>query len=96
MRKIRVVILGGLGFIGKNFATKLAETGKFEINILDKKPTAVASGLLKNKNVYVSKPRETKTLEESDDIYYFYYNEGMDINPPDVVFHFGEYARVEK
>jgi UDP-glucose 4-epimerase len=95
-RKLRVVILGGLGFIGKNFATKLAETQKYEINILDKRETPAPSELLENEDVYVSKPRETKSLDENDDIYYFYYNEAMDINPPDIVFHFGEYARVEK
>lgn len=94
-KKTNVLIIGGLGFIGWNLAKHLLSLGEYNVNILDKKPQQFSdydySGL------YTLYATETQSIDfVESDIEDFYIDDGMGLERADVVFHFGEYSRVEK
>ena len=92
---INVLIIGGLGFIGWNLTKYLLSAGRFNINILDKKPVWFNDYEFDNLCAKCETATQSLSFTECD-IDRFYIEDGMDIKKPDVIFHFGEYSRVEK
>lgn len=92
---INVLIIGGLGFIGWNFTKYLLSSGKFNINIVDKKKAWFSDYYVDD--VYVQDSTFTQSNRFSwSDSENFYIDDGMYFEEPDAVFHFGEFSRVEK
>lgn len=80
MRKLKVLVIGGAGFIGSNLCKALAEAGCSVVS-LDNYSTGSAENHIEGVEYLVG---------SAQDIDSFY------MGTPDVVFHLGEYSRVEQ
>lgn len=79
--KINVLVTGGLGFIGSNLCKHLTDTGDYNVTVIDN----LSSGRIENKVHGVR-----YNIADTSEVF------SQRITCPDIVFHLGEYARVER